>query len=292
LDQPNSQTDFGFTISTFMSLSKEQLSEVLQLAKTAVQQAGDYINSQFGIVNILHADEKSLNSLVSIVDKTAEEMLVKSLGAILPEAGFITEESTTFQERKTLSWIIDPLDGTTNFLFGVPVISVSVALKENEETVLGIVLDITRGQMFNAIRGGGAFNNNIPIQVSQRKVLSDALIATGFPYHADYRLGGQLKMVEYFVRNTRGVRRLGSAALDLAYVSCGIFDVYFEYHLNEWDTAAGMLLVREAGGICSDMQGNLSYETGQEVIAGNAYLHDTALNIIQSMQSQISLLVD
>lgn len=275
-----------------MSLSKEQLYEVLKSAINAVQQAGDYIHSQFGVISILHADEKSLNSLVSIVDKTAEEMLVKSLGAILPEAGFITEESTTFQERKTLSWIIDPLDGTTNFLFGVPVISVSVALKQKEETVLGIVLDITRSQMFNAIKGGGAFINNVPIQVSQRKEVSDALIATGFPYHADYRLDGQLKMVEYFVRNTRGVRRLGSAAIDLAYVACGIFDVYFEYHLNEWDTAAGMLLVREAGGICSDMQGNLSYETGQEVVAANKFLHNTALNIIQAMQSQISLSVD
>ncbi len=275
-----------------MSLSKEQLHEVLKSAINAVQQAGDYIHSQFGVISILHADEKSLNSLVSIVDKTAEEMLVKGLGAILPEAGFITEESTTLQERKNLSWIIDPLDGTTNFLFGVPVISVSVALKEGEETVLGIVLDITRGQMFSAIKDGGAFNNNVPIHVSQRKILSDALIATGFPYHADYRLEGQLKMVDYFVRNTRGVRRLGSAALDLAYVACGIFDVYFEYHLNEWDTAAGMLLVREAGGKCSNMEGNLTYEEGREVVASNGYLHETALSTIQSMQSQISLSVD
>jgi len=268
-----------------MSLSQDQLKSVLQAATNVVTEAGDYIQSQFGVIGIHQADEKSLNSLVSIVDKTAEEMLVAGLGKILPEAGFITEESTTLQERKALSWIIDPLDGTTNFLFGVPVISVSVALKEGETTVVGIVLDITRRQLFSAIKNGGAFNNGTPIHVSQRDSLDAALVATGFPYHADQKLNGQLKMVEYFVKHTRGVRRLGSAAIDLAYVACGIFDLYFEYHLNEWDTAAGMLLVREAGGLCSNMDGDLSYELGQEVIASNGLLHQEIQGIVNSLQT-------
>ncbi|MCB0571265.1 MAG: inositol monophosphatase, partial [Phaeodactylibacter sp.] len=163
-----------------------------------------------------------------------------------------------------------PLDGTTNFLFQIPVFSISVALQQEGRSVLGIVYEINRQECFYAWLGGGAFLNGRPIRVSSRAPLEKTLLATGFPYYDYRRMAPFFKVLEHFMRHTRGIRRLGSAAVDLAYVACGRYDGFFEYSLNPWDVAAGAFIVQEAGGVVSDFNGGGNYLNGGEIIAANA----------------------
>ena len=243
---------------------------------------GDFIAQAFGKIQQQHALEKDTNSLVSEIDVGAEHMLVERLRGILPEAGFITEEKTTYDTHPIYNWIIDPLDGTTNFLFGVPHVSISVALKVQGVAHVGVVHHVLSKATYVAVKDHGAYKNGAQIRVADRKVLGSALVATGFPYVPHDFLPHQLEIIQYLVAHSRGVRRLGSAAIDLCMVAEGIFDIYFESSLNEWDTSAGMLLVREAGGIASDFKGYKAYEDGQEVIAASSYLHPIMLDLIKS----------
>ena len=245
-----------------------------------VQSVGAFIKQELGKVETQAIEEKSLNSLVSYVDRTAEEKLVAGLGKILPQATFLTEEETVKQEQSDLQWIIDPLDGTTNFLFSIPVFSVSVALKHKDELVVGIVYEVNQEECFYAWKSGGAYLNEKPISVSNRETLAKGLIATGFPYY-DYSLMPKyFKALEAFMQRTRGIRRLGSAAVDLAYVACGRFDAFYEYSLNIWDVAGGILLVREAGGKVSDFKGNEESLTGTEIIAASDQVYDPFFEIV------------
>ncbi|MBK8041603.1 MAG: inositol monophosphatase [Haliscomenobacter sp.] len=248
-----------------------------------IEETGAFISSQFGKVDDSAIEEKSLNSLVSFVDKTAEEMLIQGLSPLFPEAGFLTEEEMAVPARTASGewqWIIDPLDGTTNFLFGLPNFAVSVALAFQGAPVLGIVYEVNRKELFYAIKGGGAFLNGKPIRAGKASVLSHALVATGFPYSQFDQLGFHLDAVGRFQRQTRGVRRWGAASVDLAFVACGRFDVFFEYALNPWDVAAGMLLVTEAGGAVSDFWGSEGDYSGRQVLATNGLLHPSALEVL------------
>jgi len=262
----------------------EPLHTIAQGLINGVLPIGQFIQSEFGRVKVAHAEEKSRNSLVSRVDVEAERMLVALLSELLPEAGFVTEEATIVKDNDALYWVIDPLDGTSNFLFGIPVVSISVALKRNGKAELGLVHHVMMGDTYHAIAGQGAFKNGLSIKASSRSSIEEAMVATGFPYSPEHFLDTQLKLIDYFVRNARGVRRLGSAALDLAYVAEGVFDIYFESGLNEWDTSAGMLLVREAGGICSDLEGDLEYQEGIHVLSASASLHTEVLNLVKKLR--------
>ena len=224
---------------------------------------------------------KSLNSLVSYVDKTAEELLVKGLGEVLPEAGFIAEEGTATQKGERYNWVVDPLDGTTNFLHGIPVFAISIALMDDDEVVVGMVWEIGQDECFTAWKNGGTFLNGKPVKVSSNPLLKDSLIATGFPYYDFNRMEGFLRLLKSFFEKTRGVRRLGSAATDLAYVACGRFDGFFEYGLSPWDVAAGALLVQEAGGKVTDYSGSGNYIFGQEIAAASSVIFDPFLGEIQ-----------
>jgi len=243
-------------------------------------QAANHIRQHFGLVGLKDADTKSAKSFVSEVDRAAESILVQGLRKIYPDAGFRTEEATVLQERKPATWIIDPLDGTTNFLYGIPFVAVSIALKLHDVVQLGVVVDVMRGNTFSAIQGSGATKDDKPICVSSRNKLSDALIATGFPYAFTETTNMQIEALKRVVVICNGVRRFGSAALDLAMVAEGIFDGYFEYALEEWDTSAGMLLVREAGGICTDRAGNVAYQDGLEIVASNGKIHHEFLQLL------------
>lgn len=247
-----------------------------------VKNVGDFLKQELGKVSAGAIETKSLNSLVSYVDKTAEEQLVQGLSAILPEATFLTEEETVEQKDGTFQWIIDPLDGTTNFLHQLPFFSISVALQHKKETVLGIVLEVNREECFYGWKGGGAFLNGKKIKVSATESLSDSLIATGFPYYDYERIQPFLKTLEVFMRETRGVRRFGSAALDLAYVACGRFDAFYEYSLNAWDIAGGAIIVEEAGGKVMDFSGGGDYLFGKEIIAVNREISAAFFKVIQS----------
>tara|TARA_R110002096_G_scaffold126532_3_gene273630 strand:- start:62374 stop:63162 length:789 start_codon:yes stop_codon:yes gene_type:complete len=227
-------------------------------------------------------ETKSLNSLVSFVDKGAEEMLVVGLKKILPEAGFIAEEGTETTKGEKLNWIIDPLDGTTNFLHNIPVFAISIALMEEDEIVAGVVYEIGQKECFYAWKNGGAFLNDKPIKVSQKESLSDTLIATGFPYYDFERLEEFIGIIKSFIHKTRGLRRMGSAATDLAYVACGRFDGFFEYGLSPWDVAAGVILVKEAGGVVCDYSLGDDYLFGGEIAATSAKIHLEFMELIKA----------
>ncbi len=236
---------------------------------TLIKEVGIFIQQELGKVKTSEIEVKDLNSLVSYVDKEAEKKLVEGLGKLLPKATFLTEEETIKTEAGEYQWIIDPLDGTTNFLHQLPFFSISVALQHHDESVLGIVYEVNRGECFYAWKDGGAFLNEKSIQVSPTSNLADTLIATGFPYYDYDYIKNYLNILEALMQKTRGIRRFGSAALDLAYVACGRFDAYFEYSLSPWDVAGGACIVREAGGEVCDFRGGSDYIFGKQVIATN-----------------------
>ncbi len=248
-------------------------SEICQQAISIIKQTGKYILKERQSFTPDLVETKSLNSLVSFVDKTAEEQLVEHLGKLVPEAGFIVEEGTSTKVGEEFNWVIDPLDGTTNFIHGIPLYSISVALTRNGFPVIGIVYEINLDECFYAWKDSKAYLNGKEISVSQTTKMKDTLIATGFPYHDFDKMDGFLQSLRYFMENTRGLRRLGSAAVDLAYVACGRFDGFYEYGLNPWDVVAGAFIVEQAGGKSGFFTDKKEYTDGSEILATNGLIH-------------------
>lgn len=242
------------------------LNEVVKIAK----RAGEFIRHEGLKFDRSKIQEKGLNNLVSYVDMEAEKMIVQTLKFTLPEAGFITEEGTETEKAEQYNWVIDPLDGTTNFMHGLPPYSVSIALLENDVPVLGVVYIVSSDECFSATKGGGAFCNREKIQVSSVTDFKDGLYITGMPYTDFSNLEQYWLIFGHFMKNTHGLRRLGSAAADLSYVAAGRSEGFFEYGLHTWDVAAGVLLVQEAGGIVTDYKGGDNYIFGNQIIAGCA----------------------
>jgi myo-inositol-1(or 4)-monophosphatase len=239
-----------------------------EIARTA----GSFV---LGEVNKLrHGDieSKGHHDFVTYVDKEAEKQIVDKLQALIPSAGFIAEENTASHKGEEYNWVIDPLDGTTNFIHGIPVYSVSIALMQHQKIVAGVVYEPNRAESFRAVRGQGAFLNGMPIRVSREENLKESMIATGFPYYDYSRMPAFLELFQWCMENTHGLRRLGSAAVDLAYVACGRFEAFYEYGLNAWDVAAGSLIVQEAGGEVSDFSGGGDFLFGREIVAANTPL--------------------
>jgi myo-inositol-1(or 4)-monophosphatase len=248
----------------------------------AAREAGEFILKESFVFDIKRTEKKGLNDFVSYVDKGSENLLVEKLSRLLPEAGFLTEEGTSTKVGLRYCWVIDPLDGTTNFLHGFHPYSISIALKDYDEVVAGVVYEVGGNETFSAWKGGGAWLNGLKIHVSEAPTLADSLIATGFPYSDFGRLDAYMQCFTYFCKHTHGVRRLGSAAIDLAYVACGRFEAFYEYGLHPWDVAAGMLLVREAGGVVSDFTGNGENLTGEEFLASNDLIFNEILGIVNN----------
>ena len=213
----------------------------------AITGASHFIQTEAKKFSPDRIESKGLNNFVSYVDKTAEEMLVEALHEILPEAGFIAEENTVSDKGEQLKWVIDPLDGTTNFIHGIPVYAISIALMEGNETVLGVVYELNQNECFSAWKDGPAMKDSDEIHVSSAAKIKDSLIATGFPYYDFHKMKAYMESLEYFMQNSHGARRIGSAAVDLAYVACGRFDAFYEYSLQPWDIAAGSIIVERAG---------------------------------------------
>ena len=262
-------------------MSEASLEQLCRQAMLVVQQTGDFIRGELGKVTRSEIEEKALNSLVSYVDQQAEQQLVAGLSALLPGSVFLTEEETTEQASGSHRWIIDPLDGTTNFLFQLPHFAVSVALEVDNELALGIILDVMREECYYAWTGGGAWLDNRPIQCRPNDSLQDSLLATGFPYYDYARMSGYLKAFSYLMENTRGIRRWGAAALDLAFTAAGRFDGFYEYSLNAWDVAAGIVLVREAGGVVTDFQGGSQSLHKGEIVAGSKQIQPLLLDVVR-----------
>ena len=241
-----------------------------------VKSVGEWIKMQLGAVEEKDIDTKSLNSLVSYVDKQAEAKLLEGLLQALPHSKTLAEESNPEAQLndEDYFWIIDPLDGTTNFLHQLPFFSISVALYKGGEILLGVVFEVNRAELFYAWKGSkAAYLNGKEIHVAQREHFSQTLLATGFPYYDFAYQTHYMKLFAALMPQVRGLRRLGSAALDLAYTACGRFDGFFEYSLSPWDVAAGAFLVQQAGGTVTDFEGGKNYLLGKTIVAGSAYTH-------------------
>ena len=255
------------------------MDNILKKTRTLINDVAVFIRNESAGFDRSKIEYKGLNDLVSYVDKESEKMLVKGLREIVPEAGFITEEGTVEQSEKKQLWIIDPLDGTTNFIHGLPAFAISVALTDGAQIILGVIHEINHDECFYAVNGE-AYCNGESIRVSDTKQLSGSLLATGFPYHSFDKMDKYLKILTSFMKNTHGIRRIGSASVDLAYVACGRFEGFFEYNLNAWDIAAGAYIVQCAGGRVTDFSGGDKYLFGREIIAGNS-VHWEMLSTIQ-----------
>jgi myo-inositol-1(or 4)-monophosphatase len=250
---------------------EERCLQICDIAK----KTGSFIAKESLSFNRNKVEEKSFNQLVSYVDKTAEEMLVENLHLLMPEAGFITEEQTIKTEEKEWMWVIDPLDGTTNFIHGLPVYSVSIGLMHNGKTVAGVVYEINRDELFYAWENGPAMLNRKQISVKTNPHLKQSLLATGFPYYDFDLMEKYLNALHELLIGTQGMRRMGSAAVDLAYVACGRFDGFFEYGLSPWDVCGGAFIVKQAGGMVTDFNGTTDYIFGKQIIAASSTLHSS-----------------
>ena len=225
---------------------------------------------------------KGKNDFVTNMDKQSEEMIVEQLSALLPEAGFIAEEGTRNVQMPVYNWIVDPIDGTTNFIHNIHPYAISIALKEHDKIVVGVVYEIGRDECFFAWENGGAWLNNERISVSKAPTVAESLIATGFPYNNFSKMEGYMNSLKHLMQNCNGIRRLGSAATDLAYVACGRFDGFYEYSLKAHDVAAGVLLVHEAGGSITDFKGGDNYLFGGEIVASNHLINKEFQDIIKT----------
>ena len=271
------------------------LEKICKATTEAVKKAGEYILEQHHNSASREIEQKGEHDFVTIVDKTAEKILVTELAKILPEAGFIAEEGTNIEKGTnnenrtnsekgaTFNWVIDPIDGTTNFIHGAFPFAVSVGLIEDKLPIAGVILELGFNECFYAWKGGGAFMNGKPIHVSQTKTLNNSLVATGFPYTDFSKLEGFMVTMDWFMKNSRGLRRLGSAATDIAWVACGRYDGFYEYGLKAWDVAAGIIILQEAGGKCADFSGNGNYLFGGELICSNGLNHNEFINVIKDI---------
>ncbi len=257
-------------------MEKQLCEEVIGIARNA----GEFIQQSRKNVSTRDIELKGLNDLVSFVDRMAEQLIIEKLKPLLPNAGFLAEENTVEQEQRNFLWIIDPLDGTTNYLHGVPCYSVSIALLENNVPVLGVVHEINLNETFYAWKKSNAYLNGKEISVSKVAHLKDALIATGFPYTNYSRLKEYMQVFDYCMKHTHGLRRPGSAAVDLVYTATGRYDAFFEYGLNAWDVAAGAFIVQQAGGCVTDFSGKENYIFGKEILATNSLIYDEFYRVI------------
>ena len=241
---------------------------MLNIAIRAARQAGTIISRSVDYIDTITVMTKAKNDFVTEIDQKAEREIIEVISKSYPDHGFMAEESGTIPGNEYI-WIIDPLDGTTNFINGFPHFAVSIALQHKDKLVQAVVYDPIRNELFTASRGSGAQLNNRRIRVTKRKDLDGALLGTGFPFKQQQHLDVYLDTFKELFPMTSGIRRAGSAALDLAYVAAGRMDGFWEIGLNKWDMAAGILLVQEAGGLISDFDSSDNYfESGNIVCAG------------------------
>ncbi|MEZ4772158.1 MAG: inositol monophosphatase family protein [Bacteroidia bacterium] len=247
-----------------------------------LKKTGKFIVEEFHHFSFDKVEYKGKNDPFTYVDVTAEKILKEGCIALLPGSGFVNEETPDEPSENGYTWIIDPVDGTSNFTHGVPYFCISLALQKDEDVILGYVYEPLYNNMFRAEKGKGAWLNDKKIKVSDKEKLPTALIATGFPYENFPWRNLYLDIVREVMDSAHGIRRMGSAALDLAYVASGRFEGFFELNLKPWDVAAGALLVTEAGGEVSDFSGGKAYLYGQQIVATNGHIHSRMIEIIKS----------
>jgi myo-inositol-1(or 4)-monophosphatase len=242
--------------------------------KSLCKIVGEFIQQEAKKFSETDIEEKGVHNLVTYVDKQAEKMIVEKLSKLVPEAGFIAEEDQSLPRGERFNWIVDPLDGTTNFIHSIPLFSISIALTDANETVFGMVYEINLKECFYSWKGAPAYLNGKEIKVSQKDKIDNSLLATGFPYYDYSLLDPYLDLFKDLMKTSRGVRRLGSAAVDLAYVAAGRFELFYEYGLNPWDVAAGAFIVHQAGGNVTDFKNDDGFMFGKQIVASNNLIHN------------------
>ncbi len=255
------------------------MSTILQEVEVIVRQAGALLMEGYG--NVRHIQQKGVIDLVTEFDKRSEEVILSFLEKEFPDHAILAEESGHNKTVSEYQWVIDPLDGTTNFAHGIPIFSVSIGLLRDNSPVAGIVYDPFRNEMFSAELGHGAFLNHRPIHVSSRVDLGQAVISTGFPY--DLRTNPRNNFPEFiqFQLRTQAVRHLGSAALDCTWTAMGRLDGYWEFGVKPWDVGAGALIVREAGGYVTSIDGNDDFLSADTILVSNNLLHEQMLRVLK-----------
>ena len=270
-----------------MTYKEHDYTRELDAAVRAAREAGRHIQERTENLGELHIRKKGLNDLVTEVDEAAQRIIIRILEETFPTYEVLAEEGDMdASERRAegYRWIIDPIDGTTNFAHGVPPYSVSIGLQLVEEIVVGVVLDVSRNELFTAVRENGLRVNGAPGSVSMTDTLSESLISTGFPYRSVGHIDLYLQVLGQFMTKSRGLRRPGSAAIDLAYVASGRFDGFFETGLSPWDVAAGLLLVEEGGGRVTDYRVRQNPVFAEQILATNGHIHAEMLELVKPMQ--------
>lgn len=255
----------------------------LKVAVEAAKKAGKVLINGFGKLNTKKINKKGPSDYVTEFDFLAEDVISKTIKKYFPEHSILGEEQGLHNKNNKYGWLIDPLDGTTNYVHGFPMFSSSIALAENGKVILGVIFDPVRNELFHACKGRGAWLNNKPIQVSKQLSLCDALIATGFPFRHKDVLDVYLKSFREVFLHCGGIRRPGSASLDLAYTACGRVDGFWEYGLSSWDIAAGSIILKEAKGKITDFKGRENYLKSGNVTAGNHAIHGSLLTLIKNI---------
>ncbi|HSY76579.1 MAG TPA: inositol monophosphatase family protein [Bacteroidia bacterium] len=252
-------------------MSKLHLDSICKQVIELTHEVGHFIMTEQRKFSDSDIQKKGYNDLVTYVDKSSELALIEGLSKILPGSGILAEESGA-TEKQEYTWVIDPLDGTTNFIHKLPCFAISIALVKGTEPILGVVNELNLKECFHAIKDEGAKVNGKPITVSAQDKLENSLIATGFPYN-DFKLqNNYMELFKYLMTCTQGMRRIGSASVDLAYVACGRFEAFYEYGLKPWDVAAGALIVKEAGGQLAEFNGGNNYIFGKTIIGTNGLI--------------------
>jgi myo-inositol-1(or 4)-monophosphatase len=258
---------------------------MLTAAIKAARRAGSIINGAALRLETVGVSQKRHNDFVTEVDREAEAAIIEIIGKAYPAHGILAEESGRIgREDAEYVWIVDPLDGTTNFIHGFPQYSVSIALQHRGQITQGVVFDPTKNELFTASKGRGAFLNDRRIRVSRRASLKESLVGTGFPYREMDDFDQYMRMFAAVTRETAGIRRPGSAALDLAYVACGRYDAFWELGLSPWDMAAGALMVTEAGGLVADLAGETGYLESGQIVAGTPKVFAPLLAILDKQR--------
>lgn len=257
----------------------DRTEEFERAAMEAARRAGEHLRRGYEENEPIEVEKKGQHDFVTRMDRESETLVTGYLRERFPEHEIMAEEGSPELAEAEYRWVVDPLDGTTNFIHGVPTFAVSIGLEGPEGLLVGVVFEPIRDEMFHARRGAGAFLNGRRIRCSAPEGPGTALIATGFPFRELSRLGEYLEAFEAFVRSTAGLRRAGSAAIDLAYTACGRYDGFWEVGLSRWDVAAGTLLVREAGGTVTDVVGGDSTLATGDIVAAGETFHPRLLEV-------------
>lgn len=255
----------------------KMLGKIIDIAK----EAGNIAREGFR-KNMQIETKGSLTNLVTEYDKKSEAAIINFIKKEFPSHSILAEESGAQEKSSEFIWVIDPIDGTTNYAHGLPIFSVSIGVQKNNETIYGVVYDVMRDALYSVEKGGGAFCNDRKLSVSTNDDLRKSVLVTGFPYNVHDNPDNAFERFAAFLKVARAIRRLGSAALDMCYVAEGVFDGFWEVSLNPWDMAAGKLLIEEAGGIVTDFNGNPMNIFSKQILASNTHVHSSMLKILQS----------